>query len=156
VELTIAGHFNMAELIAVTGGIASVSQILVQLVQTTRHVVEFYNDFAEAPTVLHGIKEKIHLLQHIILQVQSYVTEYRECEILPSETKELLLRSVRRVQDSLNKAKLKCHTTTESNIKKTMKRVVWVLRDELALKKLLQDLDDSDHILHLVMQILIM
>ncbi|OKL59087.1 hypothetical protein UA08_05842 [Talaromyces atroroseus] len=146
----------MAGLIAVAGGIASVSQVLVYLAQTTKHVVEFYGDFTEAPIVLHRIKEKLHLLQQMIAQVQSYVIEHHDSDILPSETKELLLGSVRRVQDSLDKAKLKCHKVTDKNIKKTMKRVVWVLRDEPALSKLLQDLNDSDHILHLVMQVLIM
>jgi hypothetical protein len=146
----------MAEVIAVAGGIASVSQVLVYFAQITRCSISFYSSFTEAPRVLGQIKEKLHILQQILRQVQSYTTECDDGDLLPTETKELLLQSVNRVQSSLNKAKLQCEVVTGGNIKKKMKRVVWVLRDEPALNKLLEDLNDSNHILHLVMQLLTM
>jgi len=60
--------FDMAEVIAVAGGIASISQVLVYLAQMTRHAFGFYNSFTEAPRVLRQIKEKLHILQQIIGQ----------------------------------------------------------------------------------------
>lgn len=146
----------MAEVIAVAGGIASVTQVLVYLAQVTTNTVSFYNSFTEAPRVLGQIEEKLHILKQIIGQVQSYTTECDDNDLLPTETKELLLQTVKRVQYSLNKAKSKCEVVARGNIKKKMKRVAWVLRDEPALKKLLQDLHDSDDILHMVMQLLTM
>ena len=147
---------NMAEVIAVTSGIASVTQVLVYLAQVTTHTVSFYNSFTEAPRVLGQIEEKLHILKQIIGQVQSYTTECDDNDLLPTEIKELLLQTIKRVQYSLNKAKSKCQVVASGNIKKKMKRVAWVLRDEPALNKLLQDLYDSDHILHMVMQLLTM
>lgn len=88
--------------------------------------------------------------------MQSYTIEGGDGDLLPTETKELLLQSVNRVQSSLDKAKLKCDLVAGKTIKKKMKRVAWVLRDEPALSKLLQDLKDSDRILHLIMQLLTM
>lgn len=146
----------MAEVIAVAGGIASVTQVLVYLAQVTTNTVSFYNSFTEAPRVLGQIEEKLHILKQIIGQVQSYTTECDDNDLLPTETKELLLQTVKRVQYSLNKAKSKCEVVARGNIKKKMKRVAWVLRDEPALKKLLHDLHDSDDILHMVMQLLTM
>ncbi|KAF3399279.1 hypothetical protein DPV78_006258 [Talaromyces pinophilus] len=146
----------MAEVIAVAGGIASATQVLAYLARVTTHTVSFYNSFTEAPRVLGQIEEKLHILKQIIGQVQSYTTECDDNDLLPTETKELLLQTVKRVQYSLNKAKSKCQVVASGNIKKKMKRVAWVLRDEPALNKLLQDLYDSDHILHMVMQLLTM
>lgn len=40
--------------------------------------------------------------------MQPYTTECDDGDLLPTETKELLLQSVNRVQGSLDKAKLKC------------------------------------------------
>lgn len=146
----------MAEVIAVAGGIASVSQLLLYLAQVTTRTVRFYNSFTEAPRVLGQIEEKLRILKQIIGQVQSYTTECDDSDLLPTETKDLLLQTVSRVQSSLDKAKLKCEVVASGNIKKGMKRVAWVLRDEPALNKLLQDLYDSDQILHMVMQLLTM
>jgi hypothetical protein len=146
----------MAEVVAVAGGIASVSQLLVYLAQITRHTISFYNSFTEAPKVLDRIKEELHILQQIIGQVQSYPTECDNGDLLPVEAKELLLQTVKRVQSSLDKAKLKYEVVAKNDIKKMMKRVAWVLRDEPTLNKLLQDLNDSDRMLQLVMQILTM
>lgn len=144
----------MAEVIAVVGGLASVSQVLVYFTQITRYSISFYNDFTQAPRVLEQIEEKLHILQQTIEQLRSYAAG--DEDVLPTEMKELLLRSVNRVQSSLNKAKLKCEPFTAGNIKKKKKRVTWVLRDEPALNKLLQDLNDSDHVLNMVMQLLTM
>lgn len=77
----------MAEVIAVLGGIASVSQVLVHLAQTTIQATSFYNSFTEAQKVLDHIKEKLHILQQIIGQVQSYTTD--DGDVLPTETKAL-------------------------------------------------------------------
>lgn len=145
----------MTEVIAVAGGIASVSQLLVYLAQITRHVVCFYSSFTEAPKVLDQIKEKLHILQQIIGQVQSYTVECNG-DLLPVETKELLSQSIKRVQSSLDEAKLKHDAVAKNDIKKKMKRVAWVFRDEPTLNKLLQDLNDSNRMLHLVMQLLTM
>jgi hypothetical protein len=146
----------MAEVIAVAGGIASISQVLVYFAQITKYSIKFYTSFTEAPRVLGQINEKLHILQQILEQVQSYATECDDDDLLPTETKELLLQSVNRVQSSLNEAKLKCEAVAGGNIKKKMKRVAWVLKDEPALNRLLQDLNDSDRVLHLVMQLLTM
>lgn len=146
----------MAEVIAVVGGIASVSQVLLYLAQVTTRAVRFYSSFTEAPRVLGQIQEKLHILTQITGQLQSYTTECNDGDLLPLETKELLLQIVKRVQASLDKAKLKCEVVASGNIKRKVKRVAWVIRDEPALNKLLQDLYDSDQILHMVMQLLTM
>lgn len=146
----------MAEIIAVAGGIASVTQVLIYLSQVTRNTISFYSSFTEAPKVLEQIKEKLHILQQIIGQVQSYSAECDDGDLLPTETKELLLQAVNRIQSSLDQAKLKCEVVAGGNVKKKMKRLAWVLRDEPALNKLLEDLNYSDHILHMVMQLLTM
>lgn len=88
---------NMAEVIVVAGGIASVTQVLIYLSQKTRHTISFYSSFTEVPKVLEQVKEKLHILQQIIVQVQSYSAECADGDLLPTETKELLLQAVNRI-----------------------------------------------------------
>jgi hypothetical protein len=81
-------QFDMAEAIAFTSGIASVSQVLVYFEQITKYSISFYSSFTEAPRVLGQIREKLHILQQIIGQVESYTAECDDGDLLPTEIPE--------------------------------------------------------------------
>ncbi|KAH6892431.1 ankyrin repeat-containing domain protein [Thelonectria olida] len=143
----------MAEIIAVVGGIASVSQVLVHLAQVTKEIVDFCNNVAEAPRILLQIQDKLRFLQQVLKQLRSFVVDCNDSDILTPETRGLLLDATFRVQDTLSKAQQKGQTVANHDIRKTRKRLAWVLKDQRTLKKLLEDLDEADCILQLVIQL---
>ncbi len=143
----------MTDPLTILGGLATLSQILVYLAQTTKAIVDFRNDVAEAPVILFQIQEKLSILHQVLSQLHSgLLPNMDNHHILAPETMATLRISAGRVQDALGKARAVCQRVADGDIKKARRRIIWVLKDRPALKKLLDDLEDCDRVLQLLIQ----
>ncbi|KAK0638925.1 ankyrin repeat-containing domain protein [Cercophora newfieldiana] len=151
----------MADIVAGIAFAASVVQIIDVLAKTTRNVADFCRDVSDAPRICHRVRENLDLLKQLLEDIQSCADELENEVILPPATRQLLRSAAERTQQTLAIAQLTCQkASTTLNLGKTSakvpgtgRRIVMVLKDKPALKRVQAELEEFDRLLLLVIQL---
>ncbi|KAF2494395.1 ankyrin [Lophium mytilinum] len=144
----------MAEVVAVTGGIASIAQILVYTVKTVKVITDFCDDLRDAPTEFSRIKYRIILLQSILSSIHDALNASVDDGLLPPQLRRITLDAIRSVYDSIINLQRKCLISEMTNEKTLKNRFKWVMLESRSAEKLLTQLRDAEGTLSTSMQLL--
>jgi hypothetical protein len=142
----------MSDPLTVIGAVASVSQILILLCQTSTRLKKFCEAVSNAPIELSQLNEKLLLFRGILKELSDSFDEYGDDAVLPVDLRNLTQSFIVKIQETVQLAQLGCHVASTSDFNRVRKRVLWALRDKPGQKKLLAQLKESEQSLTLIIQ----
>ena len=144
----------MAEILAITGGIASFAQILACSITASKELTEFCDNLQDAPAELHRIRDQVILLRSSLESLQQHLGSFDDDILLPLDLRLLVRKAMRPVWNTLIELQRQRPMSEELNAEPLRKRVKWVLKERRTMHKIVECLKDAENDLSYVLQIL--
>ena len=146
----------MAEILAVTGGIASFAQILAYSITASRELTELCDNLRDAPAELHRIRDQAILLCRSLDSLQRHLGSFDDDILLPLDLRLLVRKAMRPVWNTLIELQRQCPTPEELNAETLRKRVKWMAKERRTMHKIVERLKDAENDLSYILQILLL
>ena len=135
----------MAEVLAVTGGVASLAQILAYAAKTAEMITEFCHAMDDAPAEIQRTRDKIVLLKVFLDDFQLFVNHFDDQVLLPLYLRQILRHAIHSVFEAVIEIQRTCSVANGVDMKTKMKRLKWALVERHQMKKLLQRLTNAEN-----------
>jgi hypothetical protein len=135
----------MAEVLTVTGGAASLAQILAYAAKTAEIITEFCHAMDDAPAEIQRTRDKIVLLKVFLDDFQLFVNHFDDQVLLPLYLRQILRNAIHSVFEAIIEIQRTCSVANGVDMKTKMRRLKWALIERHQMKKLLQRLANAEN-----------
>ena len=135
----------MAEVLAVTGGAASLVQIFAYAAKTTEMITDFCNAMDDAPAEIQRTRDKIALLKVFLDDFQLFVNRFDDQVLLPLYIRQILRNAIHSVFEAVIEIQRTCSVANGVDMKAKTRRFKWALIERHQMKKLLQRLTNAEN-----------
>lgn len=144
----------MAEVLAVTGGVAGLAQILHYIIKASGVLTNICHEVKDAPCALRQIRDGLNLLKATLETFQRFLTQGDVDAILEREVRQLLENSIQPVYDCTEQLDHILQNFVGSGTVKKRNRFEWAFFIRRMAQKSLEELVDAENTLNRVIQIL--
>ena len=135
----------MAEVLAVTGGAASLAQILAYAAKTAEMISEFCHAIDDAPTEIQRTRDKIVLLKAFLDDFRLFLNRFDDQVLLPLHLRQMLKNAIHSVFEAVIEIQRTCSVANGVDMKTKTRRFKWALVERHQMKKLLQRLTNAEN-----------
>lgn len=135
---------GLGETLAGAAAVASVSQLLVYLLQTTQALAIFYHDMECATSEIRRMQQKLLMLHSGVKFFKSSLTDVEDEAFLPLELRILLNSALQKVYNTMIEMQEKCLKKIEKAPSRTISRFRFAWCDRINSVKLLEQLQEAE------------
>jgi DNA repair ATPase RecN len=135
---------GLGEVLAGVAAVASVSQLLVYVLQMSQTLATFYNEMENAPSEINRVQQRLAMLHSGLAFFKASLTDLTDEAILPLELKTLLESALRKVYNIIIEMQQKCLKKVDKEPHRFGSRFRFAWRDHASTVKLLNQLQEAE------------
>jgi chromosome segregation ATPase len=132
----------MAEVLVAISAIASITQLVVYIVKTTKAVTKFHSTIQNAPAQIRRIEEKLGTLKNVVEETQTYQQLFDDDLVLPLDLRQALFETVKRTNETVTRIQSRLELDEKSSRESLRGKMKWAAK---AKHKTEQELHQLEH-----------